>query len=132
MSVTFYPGKQVESASDKPCWTWVGDADEFVNLSNGSASEVVRALGLSAFWDCEQSCLELVQIEVFEARATALLRNSIDRPSAMVETRVSQEPGRATMIYAGRPQGWLQDVVMRLQRSIKVAKAAGATHVYGA
>lgn len=131
MSVTFYPGK-LDSSGEQPVWVWVGDDKQFVNLPGASASEVVSALELTAHWDGEQGLLGSVPIETFEARATAYLRNSLGRPNAPVEPRVSQLPGRAMVISGGRPQGYLQQLIMRLVRNVKEAKALGATHVYAA
>lgn len=125
MSVTFYPARL-----DGNCYVWVGDSETFLNFSNTTARQLVHGIGVIEYWNDESGLLDVVPIECFEARCTAFLRNHLGKPDPAIPTIVSQQPGRATLTECGRPEGWLQERVLELLRSIKDGRARGATHVY--
>jgi hypothetical protein len=96
-------------------------------MSNASMREFLSGLGYSA--DFEE--MSAVPVEEFIGRTTQWLKKHIDKQSPEQEPTVDQQPGRATMISGGKPEGWMNAQVKyhnELARKIK-AKYPEVTHL---
>ena len=115
---------------DAPNKTWTfpdGFKQQTGHLTNHSVSETPHALGLdSNFEDAGP-----MEIDKFINISTAWLKKNIDKPSADVPTTVDKSGGGATMISGGRPEGWINRMVMKFNKEARRIKQAhpDLTHV---
>ena len=113
-----------------PTKTWEfpdGFETQTGHLSNHSVREILDALGLdSNFEDAGP-----MEIDKFINISTAWLKKNIDKPSADVPTTVDKSGGGATMISGGRPEGWINRMVMQFNKEARRIKQAhpDLTHV---
>ena len=97
------------------------------HLSNHSVREILDALGLdSSFEDAGP-----IEIDKFINISTGWLKKNLDKPSADVPTTVDKSGGGATMISGGRPEGWINNMVMTFNKEARRIKQAhpDLTHV---
>ena len=101
-----------------------GDPDAFeMNVSNANGAELLLALGLAP-----DTSADPMPINAFAGLVTAALRRRLDRRSPELETVTDAAPGRATFIFCGRREGYIEDRLGELARLIQRSRAAGATH----
>ena len=97
------------------------------HLSNRSVREILDALGLDpSFEDAGP-----IEIDKFINISTEWLKKNIDKPSADVPTTVDKSGGGATMISGGRPEGWINNMVMTFNKEARRIKQSypDLTHV---
>ena len=88
------------------------------HLSNHSVREILGALGLDT--SCEDA--GPIEIDKFINISTGWLKKIIDKPSADVPTTVDKSGGGATMISGGRPEGWINNMVMTFNKEARRIK----------
>ena len=113
-------GYHLEKRSDgKDVWTWPdGFEQQTGHLSNHSVREILDALGLdSSFEDAGP-----IEIDKFINISTEWLKKNLDKPSADVPTTVDKSGGGATMISGGRPEGWINQMVMTFNKEARRIK----------
>ena len=93
-----------------------------LNLSNLNAGEVFDALGYDVYAGS-------IPIDEFIARATQWLQKNIGKPSAQEPTTVDKRPDGPTIYSGGKPEGYFNDVIMRMNKIARDGKQMGATHV---
>ena len=81
-----------------------------------------------------------VEIEVYADRsfsftlksppASDLIKKAINKPSPEEPTTVDRSGGGATMISGGKPEGYFNEVIMRMNKIARIGKQHGATHVW--
>jgi hypothetical protein len=97
-----------------------------MSLSNSNMSMILRdVLGFNG----DSSDGFHIPIDQFINISTKWLQGKIGKQSQEVDSVVSQEPGKATMVDVGRPQGYENDVIMLMNKIAREGKAKGATHV---
>ena len=100
---------------DAPNKTWTfpdGFEQQTGHLSNHSVREILGALGLdTSFEDAGP-----IEIDKFINISTEWLKKNIDKPSTQVPTTVDKSGGGATMISGGRPEGWINQIVMTFNK----------------
>ena len=97
------------------------------HLSNHSAREILGALGL----DTDFEYAGPIEIDKFINISTGWLKKNLDKPSADVPTTVDKSGGGATMISGGRPEGWINNMVMTFNKEARRIKQSypDLTHV---
>lgn len=123
MSMDFYASKQDTDGCYGPVFSFDDDAT-CVNVSNGNAGLIVQQLG----YGLEDGTF-FVPIDEFIARAKGWLDANV-RPSPMLPHVIDEQPGRATFIHYGLPEGYLQRQIGRLLDLAIRGKDAEATHVF--
>ena len=93
-----------------------------LNLSNYNAGEVFTELGYDVYAGS-------IPIDEFIARATQWLQKNIGKPSAQEPTTVDKRPDGPTIYSGGKPEGYFNDVIMRMNKIARDGKQMGATHV---
>ena len=93
-----------------------------LNLSNHNAGEVFDVLGYDVYAGS-------IPIDEFIARATQWLQKNIGKPSAQEPTTVDKTPHGPTIYSGGKPEGYFNDVIMRMNKIARDGKQMGATHV---
>ena len=93
-----------------------------LNLSNHNAGEVFDVLGYDVYAGS-------IPIDQFIARATQWLQKNIGKPSAQEPTTVDKRPDGPTIYSGGKPEGYFNDVIMRMNKIARDGKQMGATHV---
>jgi len=93
-----------------------------LNLSNHNAGEVFDVLGYDVYAGS-------IPIDEFIARATQWLQKNIGKPSAQEPTTVDKRPDGPTIYSGGKPEGYFNDVIMRMNKIARDGKQMGATHV---
>ena len=93
-----------------------------LNLSNHNAGEVFDVLGYDVYAGS-------IPIDEFIARATQWLQKNIGKPSAQEPTTVDKRPDGPTIYSGGKPEGYFNDVIMRINKIARDGKQMGATHV---
>ena len=93
-----------------------------LNLSNHNAGEVFDVLGYDVYPGS-------IPIDEFIARATQWLQKNIGKPSAQEPTTVDKRPDGPTIYSGGKPEGYFNDVIMRMNKIARDGKQMGATHV---
>ena len=96
-------------------------------LSNPSVREILSTLGLNP--DFEET--PPMPIDQFIGASTQWLKKNIGKRSEPEEPTVTKQPGSATMISGGRPEGYFNQAIMQLNqiaRRIK-EKYTQLTHV---
>ena len=96
--------------------------DHDLNLSNHNAGEVFDVLGYDVYAGS-------IPIDEFIARATQWLQKNIGKPSAQEPTTVDKRPDGPTIYSGGKPEGYFNDVIMRMNKIARDGKQMGATHV---
>lgn len=97
-----------------------------LNLANTNMRQVFDELGYST--DIEES--PPIDINEFIGRTTQWLKKAIDKPSPEEPTTVDRSGGGATMISGGKPEGYFNEVIMRMNKIARIGKERGATHVW--
>lgn len=83
-----------------------------VDTSNVNARSIMQALGMDGYWDEGCGCYMAIEVEPFRQACIRFLRNSLDKPSAEIESReLPRVPGQCRFIEGGRREGYLQDRV---------------------
>lgn len=125
MSMDFYVATKGKTPEGKDHFQFLPDM-EFPNFSNSNAREIANALGFPV----NDGLMEAVDISTFKARCTSFLRNTLDKPSAEIPWTETKSPGRCTMIYGGRPQGYLQVAIARILTVVNEGEQKGGQYVY--
>jgi len=97
-----------------------------LNLANANMRQVFDELGYST--DIEDS--PPIDINEFIGRTTQWLKKAINKPSPEEPTTVDRSGGGATMISGGKPEGYFNEVIMRMNKIARIGKQHGATHVW--
>jgi hypothetical protein len=124
MSISFMP--YVEDPARNIWRSLAGRTDpgEFeLNVSDANGADLLLVLGLppepvGGPWP----------IDAFAGMVTAALRRHLDRRSPKREPVTETGGGRATFIFCGRREGYIEDRLGDLARLIQRSRAAGATH----
>lgn len=119
--------------AEKGYWTYPNEysKDDEVQapyMSNATTREVMSTLGLDP--DFEEA--PPIPIDQFINITTQWLKANIGKRSQPEEPEVTKEPGSATMISGGRPEGYFNQLIMRfnqIARRIK-EKYPNLTHIY--
>ena len=102
-----------------------GEADGLeLSLSNGNGCDILLALGLAP-----DPHGEPYPIDIFAGLVTAALRRHLGQRSPGLPARVDVEKGRATIVFLGRREGYIEDRLGDLARLVQRSRAAGATHI---
>lgn len=118
------------------------DPNYELNLSNVMMTKIMNdVLGFSG----DSSDGFHIPIDEFLARATAWLRQNLDKPSEEIPTEFHKrevgfafdadlgvdriQPKGPRMISGGRPEGYVNDVIMKMVKLAREGKKLGATHV---
>ena len=100
------------------------DPDRFeFNVANANGFDLLLALGLAP-----ESCGELA-LDAFAGLVTAGLRRHLGHRSPEMATVTDAAPGRMTMIFCGRREGYLEERLGDLARLAQRGREAGATHI---
>jgi hypothetical protein len=99
-----------------------------LNLANANMREVFATLGYPT--DLEEQ--KPFPIDEFIGRTTQWLQKNIGKRSAEEPTTVDKSGGGATMISGGKPEGYFNEVIMRMNKIARIGKDKGATHVWAA
>ena len=95
-------------------------------MSNASMRQFLDALGYDP--DFEEA--SPVPAKEFIARTTQWLQKHIGKLSPEEPTTVDKSGGGATMISGGKPEGYYNEVIKRMNHIARVGKQNGATHVW--
>ena len=97
-------------------------------LSNASVREILSTLGLDP--DFEE--IPPMPIDQFIGASTQWLKKNIGKRSEPEEPTVTKQPGSATMISGGRPEGYFNQVIMQLNQVARKTKEKypNLTHIY--
>ena len=97
-------------------------------LSNASVREILSTLGLDP--DFEET--PPMPIDQFIGVSTQWLKKNIGKRSEPEEPTVTKQPGSATMISGGRPEGYFNQVIMQLNQVARKTKEKypNLTHIY--
>jgi len=101
-----------------------GDPDSFeLSVSNANGADLLCTLGLAP---------ELgggpVPIEHFAGLVTAAARRHFDHRSPALATVEDVQKGRVTVVFVGRPEGYIERRLGDLMTLIQRSRAVGATH----
>jgi len=114
-------------------WTFPNDYSkdkevEAPYLGNASTRDLMHTLGLDP--DFEEA--DPIEIDKFINITTQWLKANIGKRSDAEEPEVTKEPGSATMVSGGRPEGYFNQVIMRLNQVARKTreKYPDLTHVY--
>jgi hypothetical protein len=99
-----------------------------LSLSNASMREVFATLGYPT--DLEDR--SPFPIDEFIARTTQWLQKAIGKPSPEQKPDIVKQPYGATMISGGKPEGYFNRIIKRMNEIARTGKAKGATHVWAA
>ena len=77
--------------------------------------------------DCEKKFMKT--IDEFIARTTQWLQKNIGKRSKEEPSRVDKQPGGMTMISGGKPEGYYNRIIKRMNEIARDGKKMGATHV---
>jgi hypothetical protein len=130
--IPYYRTEQELNGKKQTVWTfpdaWAKNEElKSPYLSNASMREFLSGLGYGA--DFED--MPAVDIKEFISRTTQWLQKNLDKRSPEQEPTVDKQPGGATMISGGKPEGWMNQLVKQhneLARKIKQAHPE-ITHV---
>ena len=101
------------------------DPDSYeLSLSNANGAEVLPALGIAP-----DTVGDPYPIGAFAALVTAALRRHLGRRSPELAPTEDAEPGRATFVFLGRREGYIEERLGDLARFVQRSRAAGATHL---
>ena len=70
-----------------------------------------------------------IPIDEFIARTTQWLQKNIGKRSKEEPSRVDKQPGGMTMISGGKPEGYYNRIIKRMNEIARDGKKMGATHV---
>jgi hypothetical protein len=99
------------------------DPDAFqLSVSNANGADLLLAMGLAPEPD------GLTPIDTFGGLVSATLRRHLNHRSAELPVWEDDEPGKMTLIYLGRPEGYIEQRLGELMRLVQSGRAAGATH----
>ena len=87
-------------------------------LSNASVREILSTLGLNP--DFEET--PPMPIDQFIGASTQWLKKNIGKRSEPEEPEVTKEPGSATMISGGKPEGYFNQAIMALNQTARKIK----------
>ena len=97
-----------------------------LSLSNASMREVFHELGYPT--DLEDRAP--FPIDEFIGRTTQWLQKAIGKPSPEQKPEMVKQPYGATMISGGKPEGYFNRVIKRMNEIARAGKQNGATHVW--
>ncbi len=105
------------------------DPDAFeMNVSNANGAALLLALGLAP-----DTSADPMPIDTFAGLVTAALRRlmrlNLGGRSPEQETVTDAAEGRMTIVFCGRPEGYIEEQLGNLARLIQRSRAAGATHI---
>ena len=92
-----------------------------LHLSNMSAYDVFDTIG----YDTDAT----IPIDEFIARTTQWLQKNIGKRSKEEPSQVDKQPGGMTMISGGKPEGYYNRIIKRMNEIARDGKKMGATHV---
>ena len=99
-----------------------------LTLSNANMRQVFDELGYPT--DLED--VPPFPIDEFIARTTQWLQKAIGKPSPEQKPDIVKQPYGATMISGGKPEGYFNRIIKRMNEIARTGKAKGATHVWAA
>ena len=99
-----------------------------LSLANSNMRQVMDELGYSTNLEDEAP----FPIDEFIARSTQWLQKAIGKLSPEEPTHVDKSGGGATMISGGKPEGYFNRVIQRMNQIARAGKQNGATHVWAA
>lgn len=118
---------------EKGYWTYPKDYSndkdvEAPYMSNATTRDVMMTLGLDP--DFEEALP--MPIEQFINITTQWLKANIGKRSDAEEPEVTKAPGSATMVSGGRPEGYFNQIIMRLNQVARKTqeKYPDLTHIY--
>jgi len=97
-----------------------------LTLSNASMRDVMNTLGYTT--DLENSAP--FPIDEFIARTTQWLQKNIGKLSPEIKPEIAKRPHGATMIGGGKPEGYYNRIIKRMNEIARTGKENGATHVW--
>ncbi|MEA2733362.1 MAG: hypothetical protein QOD93_2793 [Acetobacteraceae bacterium] len=99
------------------------DPDAFeLSVSSANGADLLLAMGLAPEPD------GLMPIDAFGGLLSAALRRHLDQRSPELPVCEDAQPGKITLIYLGRPEGYIEQRLGELMRMVQTCRAAGATH----
>jgi hypothetical protein len=124
MSISFYP---CAYDSDQNLYTVLpaaGDesGDVEFSLCNANGVELLCALGLAP------EPTGVLPIEAFRNQLTAALRRRLNKRSPQLAPAEQVEPGKVTVIFLGRAEGYVERRLGELMERVQRARVVGATH----
>jgi hypothetical protein len=99
-----------------------------LTLSNANMRQVMDELGYPT--DLED--VAPFPIDEFIAKTTQWLQKAIGKPSPEQKPDIVKQPYGATMISGGKPEGYFNRIIKRMNEIARTGKAKGATHVWAA
>lgn len=105
--------------------TYVGADDEpfALVLNNSNGADVLLALGLPP------DPSGIVPIERFRQLAITARRRHLGQRSAKLQTVEVSSPGRITVIFGGRAEGFIEQRFADLTALVEASMHIGATHI---
>ena len=94
------------------------------NLSNANAADLLNALGLPYDVNAEP-----MPLGALSGLVTAALRRHLDKRSPELPTMTDRTPGKMTVVYCGRREGYIEERLGDLATLIQHGRAIGATHI---
>ena len=103
----------------------VANADpvESLGVSNTNAADLLAALGLA------DPHAEPVPLDVFSNLVTTALRRHLGKRSPAYASVEDIQPGRMSITYCGRSEGYIERRLSELAVMTQEARAIGATHI---
>lgn len=97
-----------------------------LTLANASMRQIMSTLGYPT--DLEDA--PPFPIDEFIARTTQWLQKHIGKQSPEEPSQIEKNPGGATFISGGRPEGYFNRVIKQMNQIARTGKQNGATHVW--
>jgi hypothetical protein len=98
--------------------------DYELSLANGNGVAILLALCL-----LPEPMGGPIAIDAFAGLVTAALRRHLGRRSPELAPSAQAEEGRATIIFLGRREGYIEERLGDLARLVHRCRAIGATHI---
>jgi len=125
MSITFMPMIHDRATDEWHMLDAAGaDPDRFeVNVGNANGYDLLLALGLAPEPGGE------LALDAFAGLVTAGLRRHLGRRSPELAEATNAGPGRMTMIFCGRREGYIEERLGDLAGVVQRGREAGATQI---
>lgn len=124
MTVSFNPYVRDTAAA---LWRFpkpqAADTVEAIEVSNANAADILAALGLA------DPHAEPMPLSAFSNLVTAALRRHIGKRSPAYASVEDTQPGRMSITYCGRSEGYIERRLGELAVMTQEARAIGATHI---
>jgi len=124
MSICFYPCAYDADQNLYTVMRAAGDesGDVEFSLCNANGVELLCALGLAP------EPTGVLPIEAFRNQLTAALRRRLGQRSPQLAPAEQAEPGKMTVIFLGRTEGYVERRLGELMERVQRARVIGATH----